>query len=91
MNDIEKLHDGSPIVRDRSVSLVVMDELVHSPGAEGCTDAVSDGGAGVDVADYLRFALRCVRPFLQQYDLRLHHRRHCGGRYLPLGFCEGES
>ena len=46
------------------VLLVVVDELVHSPRAESCTDGVGDGGAGVDVAHYLRFALRRIGAFL---------------------------
>lgn len=76
MDDVEQLHDRSPVVGDGGVALVVVDELVHAAGAERGADDVGDGGAGVDVGDDLRLALRGVRALLQQDDLRLHHRRH---------------
>lgn len=50
MENIEKLHDGSPVVGNGDVPLVVVNELVHTPGTQGCSNHVSDGGASVYVA-----------------------------------------
>lgn len=71
MNNIEELHDGGAVVGDGDIALVIVNELVHATWAEGGPDDVSDGGAGVDVADELRLPLRGVRSLLQKYDLRL--------------------
>lgn len=50
MDDVEKLHDGGAVVRDGDVALVVVNELVHSPGSQGRTYHVGHRRAGVDVA-----------------------------------------
>lgn len=71
MDDVEELHDGGAVVGDGDVALVVVNELVHSPGTQRGPHHVRHGRAGVDVAHQLRLPLRRVRPFLQQYDLRL--------------------
>lgn len=71
MNDIEELHDGGAVVRDGDGAFVIVDEFVHTARAEGGADDVGDGGAGIDVADELRFPLRGVCAFLQEYDLWL--------------------
>ena len=51
MDNIEKLHDGGAVVGDGDVPFVIVDELVHSPGTQGCSNHVSHGGASVYVAD----------------------------------------
>lgn len=71
VDDVEELHDGGAVVGDGDGAFVVVDELVHAAGAEGGSDDVGDGGAGVDVAHQLSLPLRGVGPFLQQYDLWL--------------------
>ena len=71
VDDVEELHDGGAVVGDSGVALVVVDELVHAPGAEGGADGVGDDGAGVDVAHQLGLTLGCVGPFLEKYDLGL--------------------
>lgn len=71
MHNIEQLHDGGTIIGDGGVALVVMDELVHSSGAQRRAHGVRHRGASIDVAHHLCLPLGGVRPFLQQYDLGL--------------------
>lgn len=52
-------------------TLIIDDKFVHSPWAQGCSDGISYGLTGIDVADNLRNPLRGVSPFLQQDDLWL--------------------
>lgn len=52
-------------------TLIIDDKFVHSPWAQGCSDSISYGLTGIDVADNLRNPLRGVSPFLQQDDLWL--------------------
>ena len=74
MDDLQQLHDRGAVVGDGHLTVVVVDQLVHAARAEGSAHDVHHGLARVDVADQLPLALRCVRPFLEQNDLRLHHR-----------------
>ena len=50
---------------------LVVHELVHAPGPQGGAHDISNGNAGVDVADQLGLALAGVRALPQQDDLRL--------------------
>lgn len=52
-------------------TLIIDDKFVHSPWAQGCSDGISYGLTGIDVADNLRNPLRGVSSFLQQDDLWL--------------------
>lgn len=76
MDDVEEAHDGGAVVGDGGDALVVVDELVHSPGAQRGPHRVRHRRAGADVAQHLPAALRRVRALLEEDDLRLHHRRH---------------
>lgn len=71
VDDVEKLHNSSAIIGDGSVALVVVDQLVHPPGTQRRPHHIRHRHAGIDVAHDLRLPLGRVRPFLQQYDLRL--------------------
>ena len=46
-------------------------ELVHAPRTKGGSHHISDGHAGVDVADQLGLALAGVSSFLEEDDLGL--------------------
>ena len=76
MNDVKQLHDGGAVIGDGGAALFVVDELVHSSGAQRRANRVSHGCASIDVAHHLRLPLRGVRPFFQQYDLGLLQSSH---------------
>lgn len=50
---------------------IVVDELVHASWAEGGADDISDGTAGVDVANELRLSLAGICAFFEKDDLGL--------------------
>ena len=74
VHDLQQLHQRRAIVGDGDRAVLIVDQLVHAAGPERGAHDVDDGLACVDVTDQLRFALRRVRPLLEQNDLRLHHR-----------------
>ena len=56
--------------------MAVEDQLVHAARAQSGANGVSNGLAGVDVADQLALALTGVSALAQEDDLRLHHVGH---------------
>jgi hypothetical protein len=56
VGDLQKLHDGRPVVADGHLP-PVEDELVHPPRSQGRPDGVGHRLARVDVADQLGLAL----------------------------------
>lgn len=71
VDDIKQLHDGGAVVGDSGGALVIVDELVHAPGAQSRPHGVGHRRAGVDIGNHLRLPLGRVRALLQKYDLRL--------------------
>lgn len=56
VGDLQKLHDGRPVVADGHLP-PVEDELVHTAGSQGRPDGVGHRLASIDVADELGLAL----------------------------------
>lgn len=71
VDDVKEFHDGGAVVGNGDSALVVVDQLVHTPGPQRGPHHIGHRRASVDVAHQLRFSLRRIRPLLQQYDLRL--------------------
>ncbi|RRT37172.1 hypothetical protein B296_00046945 [Ensete ventricosum] len=63
MNDVEQLHDSGAVIGDGGVALIVVDELVHSSGAQRRANRVGHGCASIDVAHHLRLPLRGLIGF----------------------------
>lgn len=49
----------------------VVHELVHSSGAQGGANYISNRNAGIDIADQLRLSLAGVCAFFKEDDLGL--------------------
>ena len=72
MHDVQQLHDRSAVVGDGDVPALI-DQFIHSTGSKRGADGVHDGHAGIDVANELGLALRCIGSLLEDDDARLLH------------------
>lgn len=57
MDDVKKLHDGSAIVGDGGIPILVHNELVHPAGAKGGPNSIHNRLASIDIAHKLCTAL----------------------------------
>ena len=69
MHNVEKRDEGGTIVGDGNAATVV-DQLIHTTGAEGRLDDVDDGLAGIDVRDDVALAFHLLSALLHNDDLR---------------------
>lgn len=50
VNNVEKLHDSSTIIRNGSVSPLIMDQLVHTPWSKGGSHDIGHSHTSINVA-----------------------------------------
>lgn len=75
MDDVEQLHDGSAVVGDGLLAILVNEQEITSVRAEGRLDGCLDGETCVDVGDDLAAALRLVGAWAQASQLFVARQR----------------
>mmetsp|Transcript_57657 Transcript_57657/g.65792 ORF Transcript_57657/g.65792 Transcript_57657/m.65792 type:complete len:230 (+) Transcript_57657:1219-1908(+) len=75
VNNFQILHNGGTIIGDDNL-LTIMNQFIHTSGAEGSFDDISNNLAGIDVADNLTFSLRSIGTFFEEDNVGLQEVAH---------------
>lgn len=71
MNDIQQFQDGSAIIGDGALPILIDYKLVHATRTQGSPNSIHNNLACIYIGCHLLLSLGRVRSFLQQDYMRL--------------------